>query len=272
MGIRRRQALPGPWRRCTGPGVPESSGVPGRQFLHLLGREADLTRPFFGVQAHGINDGETPYDTIRETAAADVAEIRRVQPSGPYALWGYSFGARVAFEAAWQLEQAGEKVEHLLLICPGNPKVREEDGRTWGREASFGNPAYLKILISVFAGTVHGPAVDARLAQAHDEDGFVSYVHGLYPSLDEAVIRRITRIVGTTYEFEYTFRELAERTLEAPITLVKAQGDDHSFIEGRSGCSATAPRVVELKGDHCSVLKEHGVAELVAAVRAAMGH
>ncbi|MGV9242154.1 non-ribosomal peptide synthetase family protein [Streptomyces sp. NPDC003710] len=240
--------------------------------LHLLGREADLNRPFFGVQAHGINDGETPYDTIREMAAADVAEIRRVQPSGPYALWGYSFGARVAFEAAWQLERAGEKVEHLLLICPGNPKVREEDGRTWGREASFGNPAYLKILFSVFAGTVHGPAVDACLARVHDEDGFVSYVHGLYPSLDEAVIRRITRIVGTTYEFEYTFRELAERTLEAPITLFKAQGDDYSFIEGRSGYSATAPRVVELKGDHYSVLKEHGVAELVAAVRAAMGY
>lgn len=72
--------------------------------LRLLAREANLGRPVTGVQAHGINPGEVPYGTIREMAMADVSEIRRVQPSGPYTLWGYSFGARVAFEAAWQLE------------------------------------------------------------------------------------------------------------------------------------------------------------------------
>ncbi|MFJ2580469.1 hypothetical protein [Kitasatospora aureofaciens] len=88
------------------------------------------------------------------------------------------------------------------------------------------------------------------------------------PALDEELIRRITRIVGGTYEFEYSFRELAERRLDAPVTNFKASGDDCSFIEGSSGYSAVPPAVVDLAGDHYGVLKEHGVVELVAAIRA----
>jgi amino acid adenylation domain-containing protein len=235
--------------------------------LRLLAQGVDLDRPVTGVQAHGINPGEVPHGSIREMAMADVAEIRRVQPSGPYTLWGYSFGARVAFEAAWQLEQFGEKVENLLLICPGNPEVRTEDGRRWGREASFANPAYVSILFSVFAGTAHGPVVQACLREVTDEDSFVAFVHDRLPALDEGTILRITRIVAATYEFEYSFRELRERRIEAPVTVFKARGDDYSFLENSSGYSAQPPTVVDLDGDHYGVLKKHGVGELIGRIR-----
>lgn len=235
--------------------------------LRLLGREAVPGHEFYGVQAHGINPGEVPYGTIREMAMADVAEIRRTQPSGPYTLWGYSFGARVAFEAAWQLEQFGEKVDRLLLICPGNPRVRDQDGRQLSREASYANPAYVTILFSVFTGAIHGPRLQECLRRAVDEDSFVGYVAALLPQLDAETIRRITRIVAETYEFEYSFRELRERHIEAPVTIFKARGDDYSFVEDSSGYSAAPPRIVELRGDHYAVLKDHGVGELVAAIR-----
>ncbi|MEU1506615.1 amino acid adenylation domain-containing protein [Kitasatospora sp. NPDC005748] len=234
--------------------------------LRLLG--STVGRPFYGIQAHGINAGETPYPTIREMAAADLAEIRRVRPEGPYTLWGYSFGARVAFETAWQLEQAGERVADLLLICPGNPELRRGGGERHGREASYRDPAYVAILYSVFAGSVRGPDLEACLAEAHDEDGFTAFVHRLLPELGEELIRRIARIVGETYEFDYSFGELAQRRLDAPVTIVKAAGDDYSFIEGSSGYSAAPPVVVELSGDHYGVLRERGVGELVAAIRA----
>ncbi|MFG2820193.1 amino acid adenylation domain-containing protein [Kitasatospora sp. NPDC048365] len=235
--------------------------------LRLLGQESGVARPFYGVQAYGINESEIPYPTIKEMAAADVAELRRTQPEGPYTLWGYSFGARVAFEAAWQLEQAGELVDDLLLICPGNPKVRQADGEQWGRESSYRNPAYVTILFSVFAGGISGPDLQRCLEVAKDEDSFVAFVHGLLPALGEPVIRRITRIVQETYEFEYSFRELAERQLSAPVTILKATGDDYSFIEGSSGYSAVPPTVVTLEGDHYSVLREAGITELVTAIR-----
>ncbi|TVT53778.1 amino acid adenylation domain-containing protein, partial [Amycolatopsis rhizosphaerae] len=233
--------------------------------LRGLAAATALGGPFYGVQARGINPGEEPYATIRDMAAADVGEIRRIQPSGPYRLWGYSFGARVAFEAAWQLEQLGERVEHLLLICPGNPKVHGT-GSDHDRTASFANPGYLTILLSVFTGTIAGPEVARCLAEVTDEDTFTAFVHEHNPALDEQMIRRITRIVGQTYEFEYSFRELVRRRLNAPVTIFKATGDDYSFIEGRSGYSAAPAAVVELTGDHYGVLKEHGVGELAGAI------
>ncbi|MFR9793700.1 amino acid adenylation domain-containing protein [Streptomyces sp. MB22_4] len=239
--------------------------------LRLLAREAGDGRPFFGIQAHGINTDETPYPTIREMAAADVAEILRTQPEGPYSLWGYSFGARVAFEAAWQLEQSGRQVDHLLLICPGNPEVRGEGADRFGREATYRNPVYVAILYSVFTGTVSGPDVDACLAATRDEDSFVTFVQDRLPELDQQLIRRITRIVAETYEFEYTFRELTERRLNTPVTVFKAAGDDYSFIEAHSDYSTTPPTVVELTGDHYSVLKQQGVAELAAAIAPRLG-
>jgi acetoacetyl-CoA synthetase len=49
-------------------------------------------------------------------AAAYVAAIREAQPSGPYALAGYSFGGLVAYEMARRLRAGGEQVELLALL------------------------------------------------------------------------------------------------------------------------------------------------------------
>ncbi|MFE2377487.1 amino acid adenylation domain-containing protein [Streptomyces sp. NPDC059398] len=234
--------------------------------LRTLAADSAAGGPFYGIQAAGINEGERPFATIGEMAAADIAEIRAVQPEGPYTLWGYSFGARVAFEAAWQLERDGHKVDEVLLICPGNPTVELAEGERYSREASLTNPVYTAVLLSVFLGRIGGPELAECLRTVRDEEGFVAFVHGAVPALDPGVIRRITRIVAATYEFDYTFAELLERRLTAPVTVFKASGDDYSFIEGHSGYSATPPTVVELTGDHYQVLREKGVAELVAAI------
>ncbi|MFH9723122.1 amino acid adenylation domain-containing protein [Streptomyces sp. NPDC017254] len=230
--------------------------------LRHLAEEIGIDRPFYGVQAYGINRGEEPYATIREMAAADVEAIRRRQPTGPYTLWGYSFGARVAFESAHLLEAAGEQVENLFLIAPGSPKVRassEADG------ASYGNPAFVAILYSVFAGLVD-PTVEAK-----DREAFVARVAADLPSLDPELIGRIVAIVEETFEFTYTFRELAERQVACPVTLFKAEGDDYSFLENATGWSTRPPTVVELDADHYSLLRQPDLKELVKKIRYRLG-
>ncbi|RLU80643.1 amino acid adenylation protein [Streptomyces griseocarneus] len=234
--------------------------------LRLLAARADTGRPFYGVQAHGINENETPYATIKEMAAADIREIRRVQPEGPYTLWGYSFGARVAFETAYQLEQAGERVESLFLIAPGNPKVRTAGASDSSRVASYANRTYVTILFSVFAGAISGPLLEECLEAAHDDESFAAFVAENFEGLDPALVRRVTRIVHRTYSFEYAFHELAERRLDAPVTIFKAQGDDYSFIENSTGYSAAEPVVIDLDADHYSMLKDPGVEELVERI------
>ncbi|WP_033568093.1 amino acid adenylation domain-containing protein [Dickeya undicola] len=234
--------------------------------LRLLARQLGAERPFFGIQAHGINPGETPYATIGEMAARDIELIRQHQPHGPYTLWGYSFGARVAFETAWQLEQAGEVVENLYLLAPGSPKLRDERVAAMSRTADFDNPGYLTILFSVFIGSITDPALARCLETVRDEESFVAFITGINPALDDGLVRRITRIVAQTFEFSYTFSELQQRQLNAPVTIIKAQGDDYAFIENHGGFSALPPTVLELMADHYSMLKTPGIAELTRVI------
>ncbi|CAF1473328.1 unnamed protein product [Adineta ricciae] len=59
--------------------------------------------------------------TMEEIAAIYLTEIRKIQPSGPYILGGWSSGGVVAYEAATQLITSGEEVLGLILIdspCP----------------------------------------------------------------------------------------------------------------------------------------------------------
>ncbi|MFE9218824.1 amino acid adenylation domain-containing protein [Streptomyces lavendulae] len=238
--------------------------------LRTLAGEIGLGRSFYGIQAHGINEGEAPYATITEMAKADIEAIKELQPKGPYTLWGYSFGARVAFETAYQLEQAGEKVDNLFLIAPGSPTVRAENGKVYGREASFANRAYTTILFSVFTGTISGPDLEKCLESATDEESFAGFISEL-KGIDVDLAKRIISVVGQTYEFEYSFRELAERTLAAPVTIFKARGDDYSFIENSNGYSAEPPTVIDLDADHYSLLRTPDIGELVKHIRYLLG-
>jgi amino acid adenylation domain-containing protein len=233
--------------------------------LRTLGLENGLDRPFYGIQAHGINEGENPYATIGEMAEADIAAIRELQPTGPYTLWGYSFGARVAFETAWRLEQAGETVENLFLIAPGSPKVRAQDGAVHGREASYDNPAFTTILYSVFSGTITGPGLERVLERGTDAESFARQISEL--GLDAELVRRIIDIVTLTFEFEYSFPELAERVIKAPVTIFNADGDDYSFIESSERFSERDPLVIDLAADHYGLLRSPGVGELVKHIQ-----
>lgn len=220
-------------------------------------------RPFYGVQAYGINPGETPYPTIMQMAAADVSEIKRIQPTGPYTLWGYSFGARVAFEAAYQLEQQGERVEHLYLIAPGSPKLHARVEAESGTEPGYQNKAFVTILYSVFAQCIRGPELEECLALCKDEERFINFVCAGNDQLDKELVKRIVDVVTLTYEFKYTFCELNERQVKAPITIFKAKGDDYSFLENCKGYSTTVAKMLKLDSDHYTLLKEVGVKDLI---------
>jgi acyl-coenzyme A synthetase/AMP-(fatty) acid ligase/thioesterase domain-containing protein/acyl carrier protein len=73
-------------------------------------------RPVYGLQPPPMDGKRSIPRTVESIAADYVAEIRRVQPHGPYAVAGHSFGGRVSFEIAQQLVREGEEVSFLGLI------------------------------------------------------------------------------------------------------------------------------------------------------------
>jgi hypothetical protein len=244
--------------------------------LRLLSEKMGTDRDFFGVQAHGINTGETPYETISEMAAKDVAMIKQHQGDGPYTLWGYSFGARVAFEACYQLEQAGDVVENLYLIAPGSPTVQVEQQYT--REnlaqkdsnnnsaATFTNKKFITILYSVFMGTIKSDSLVECLAVVDTKEKFINFISGLNNQLETELVMRIIDIVMMTFEFTYSFNELKERQLKAAIKIIKATGDDYSFIENNDAFSTIEPVIEQIEANHYTMLKHTHIDQLVAVL------
>ena len=85
-------------------------------FGRELVRGLKSDRPVYGVQPPPLDGTHLVPRKMEDIAAAYLAEIRKVQPNGPYFLAGYSFGGTAALEMAQQLTRAGERVAFLGMI------------------------------------------------------------------------------------------------------------------------------------------------------------
>ncbi|KNG80881.1 hypothetical protein ANOM_010721 [Aspergillus nomiae NRRL 13137] len=75
-----------------------------------------VDRPVYGLRARGFNAGEEPFHTFDEIVSTYHTSIKEKQPSGPYAIVGYSYGAKLAFEITKALEHNGDEVRFLGLL------------------------------------------------------------------------------------------------------------------------------------------------------------
>jgi thioesterase domain-containing protein/aryl carrier-like protein len=79
-------------------------------------------QPVYGLVAGSVKGEPIEYADLTTLADHYIAEMRTVQPTGPYCLGGISWGGMVAFEVAQQLVAQGEQVSLLALfdtIRPG---------------------------------------------------------------------------------------------------------------------------------------------------------
>ena len=99
-------------------------GVGGELFaLKKFGRQVGGNRPVFGLQAIEHAGAQQRFPSFESMAAHYVAEIRSIQASGPYFLFGFSLGGMIAFEIASQLRRSGEKVGMLFLLDAHPPNL-----------------------------------------------------------------------------------------------------------------------------------------------------
>jgi amino acid adenylation domain-containing protein len=88
--------------------------VGGNVFCYLdLAVHLPPDQPFYALQTP---EDRTHANSVEEMAARYLAELRRVQPQGPYRLGGWSLGGLIAFEMARQLAAEGQEPELLALI------------------------------------------------------------------------------------------------------------------------------------------------------------
>jgi thioesterase domain-containing protein/acyl carrier protein len=101
------------------------SVLPYRALARRLGPD----QPFYGLQARALVEGVKGPMAVEEMAESYLAEVRTLQPTGPYSLGGHSAGGVIAFEMACRLAAQGEKVDLIALLdswAPGHGSVIPE--------------------------------------------------------------------------------------------------------------------------------------------------
>jgi thioesterase domain-containing protein/acyl carrier protein len=100
--------------------------------FHGLAMELGTDQPLYVLDLNSLGDdpGET---TLGAIAAQMLADMRKIQPHGPYHLAGFSLGGKVVYEIAQQLHRVGEPVGLLALLdcaAPGSARLRSFPVRT----------------------------------------------------------------------------------------------------------------------------------------------
>lgn len=73
-------------------------------------------QPVYGLQAKGLNGIDEPFTKIEDMAAHYISAIMQQNPTGPYALAGFSFGGVIAFEMVRQFKALGKEVKMLAVF------------------------------------------------------------------------------------------------------------------------------------------------------------
>ncbi|AGB25697.1 amino acid adenylation enzyme/thioester reductase family protein [Mycobacterium sp. JS623] len=240
---------------------------------------ADL--PIYALQAAGAEPGAKPLRTMSDLAVSYIAAIRRVRPEGPYNIGGWSFGGYVAAEMARQL--ADDELARLILIDTivltdsPRPVIADRDLIIWffmellsqarGSDASKLVGRYDGMDCDALFDSFLGQAIEAKIVPAESS-----------PQL----IRRLYDIFHANYEATMNYRHTR---LDRDITLLKSTeqlptvaADVHrivgsSFTSPTNGWERLMPRslsVIDVAGDHLSMMSEPNVIDVASKLEAAL--
>ncbi len=242
-----------------------------------LARYVGADQPFWGIQARGLDSGE-PFATLEEMAACYVEQIRKIQPSGPYGLGGWSFGGLAAFEVARQLESQGERVELLAVIdtAPGLPEgtpaitpalADESDHTTWLLDIV----AYVRGLrgkdLGISVVDLAGKTGEEQIGLVVERLQAAGILHA-GDSFDQ--VRRLLRVYRTNVR---AYRMYRPRPYPGPLTLLLSSELPRDPSAPDLGWGTLTPRPVEvheLPGGHITLLAEPHVRGLAERLRACL--
>jgi len=234
-----------------------------RHLAQLLGGD----RPFYGLQAKGLYGDDTPHDDFTRAATDYIAEMRAVQPRGPYLLGGFSGGGLIAWEIACQLQAAGEEVPLVVLLdtpIPLRPALSRRD----------------KALIKWAEIRAKGPGYLLDWARARWAWEKAKRQPGAAPEGDAAfnnsAIETAFRAALPRYDMPrrdgaaVLFRPPLDRHWQVSNGAWVSSAKEYVLPDNDLTRFAPVLEVIEVPGDHDSMVLEPNVRVLAAAMKAAI--
>ncbi|MER6388367.1 amino acid adenylation domain-containing protein [Streptomyces sp. NPDC001523] len=242
-------------------------------------------QPFYALQAAGGDPGTEPLRSVEEIAASYIEALRRVQPSGPYAIGGWSFGGFVAFEIARQLRAAGEEIQRLVLL--------DTTALNPGRRLTTNDDALLgwffwELLWLRRGGDSPLELIPDRLTTLEEKFDFIAQLaidEGVLPAGSTgAVVRRLFHVYEANWKAAFAYRpEVVDQDMvliHAAEPLPGVLNSMHTAIESMHADPSNGWRertsgeldVVDVPGDHLTIMEEPYVAHMVRVVTDLIGH
>ncbi|MDX6742516.1 SDR family NAD(P)-dependent oxidoreductase [Actinocorallia sp. A-T 12471] len=237
-----------------------------QQLAALIG----VAQPFYGLERWE----DAP--SVEERAARYVEHILQTQPSGPYRLGGWSFGATLAYETARQLTAAGHEVEFVALFDGGVPLPTDDDADNLAKRFA-GFAAYLT--------ETYGTEVKleyAELAGKSEDEMFALVAERAAPvmaSLPPAVLHHQL----TSHQDTRTLERYAYKPYDGRVILYKAplptpwavQDARYVDLDDTNGLGPLCPNleIVEVTGTHhLNLLDPPGVHLIAAHLAGELAH
>ncbi|WP_436994928.1 amino acid adenylation domain-containing protein [Streptomyces sp. enrichment culture] len=236
-------------------------------------------QPFYAFQAAGADVGTEPVRGIERLAAGYVEAMRRVQPTGPYHLGGWSFGGFVAFEMARQLHAAGESVGSLVVL---DTTALNPDRQPWTDDEALLGWFFWELLWLQHGSATAGDLLPPGLTTLDEKFAYMTKLaidEGVLPAgSGDAVVRRLFKVYEANWRAAFDYRP---GTVDFDLVLVKARDplpgvllEMHTAIDSMHADPANGWRdrttgrltVVEVEGDHLTIMEEPRVSGIVGTV------
>lgn len=228
-----------------------------------LAMRIDPDQPVYAVQAQSLLSGEAALLRLEEMAAFYIAEIRKVQPHGPYNLLGYSFGGTVALEMARQLRAAGEEIG-LLGMLDSRSKTFEEEHRA----SLTAQDKVERRLRRIVGNTGH---LDWNRRTEYFLDKFKTRAIRFSAKAAHAGgLRRMPAFLKSAYDINYVAINAYEvRPYDGTMTLFRATEQEYEGGPRDLGWGPvfTSIDIREIEGDHERIFLEPAIDQLAASLR-----
>lgn len=237
-----------------------------------LARQLGLEQPFYALQAWGLDGKQEPHHRIEDMAGHYIQLLRTIQPQGPYLLGGWSMGGVLAFEMAYQLQQQGEQVNLLALldslapVAQHKPDIDEsDDAQVLAKFAQDMASAAGKNL-SIFYEQLQQLKPDEQLEYFLAQAKIAQLVP---PDVSNQQLRCLVRVFQKNMQ---AILKYVPRVYPYRITLFKAsdrnpeQEIQHPAL-GWDELSSESVEIINISGDHCTILTEPHVKSLQKQLR-----
>ncbi|WP_313645936.1 non-ribosomal peptide synthetase [Pseudomonas sp.] len=246
-------------------------------YFPVLAQHLPGDYPIYGLP--GVPATQAQPRTLECLARYHIAQLRKVQPHGPYRLAGWSFGGVLAFEMANQLLGEDETVQFLGLIDTYAPRLADQgkarwEGpqalekqlllnceRFWSTQGETGVPA-LAHLEQLTAAQLDFTSLLAACREHH-------LLYGLWSSMSDDQLRHyFTRELAHGYAMAH-YRP-APLTIPVHVLRAEAGSADLASLGWEQALPGQELRGIDVPGDHRSMMQAPHVTTLGAALARAL--